>query len=83
MEAIFPIIFLSEESSVDTLWLLDYTRWGCGNFNFLNCVVFKCASKKFEQATGCSYCLVCAHTRDHVHTCCMLVAVICKMISLI
>lgn len=28
-------------------------------------------------------CLVCAHTHDHVHTCCMLVAMICKMISLI
>lgn len=54
MEAIFPVIFLSEESSEDTLWLLKYTRWGCGNFNFLNCVVFKCASKRFEQATGCS-----------------------------
>lgn len=54
MEAIFPVIFLSEESSEDTLWLLKYTRRGCGNFNFLNCVVFKCASKRFEQATGYS-----------------------------
>lgn len=48
MEVIFFIIFLLEELFVDIFWLFDYIRWGCGNFNFLNCVVFKCVFKKFE-----------------------------------
>lgn len=86
MEAIFPIIFFCQRNHLKTLSGCLITQDGvvaisvfwtvlCSN------VLPKSLNKQLDVPRV--NCLVCAHTRDHVHTCCMLVAVICKMISLI